>query len=59
MGFFGAFLSKIAGPIMKAAIPLTKNILAPLGVTAVASTIDARIKKKVNWFWNVNTNNSK
>ena len=44
---------------MKAAIPLTKNILAPLGVTAVASTIEARNKKKVNWFWNVNTNNSK
>ena len=31
---------------MKAAIPLAKNILAPLGITATASAIDARIQKK-------------
>ena len=31
---------------MKVAIPLTKNVLAPLGVTAAASAIDAGIQKK-------------
>ena len=28
-GFSGALLSKIAGPLMKVAVPLAKNILAP------------------------------
>ena len=32
---------------MKAAVPLAKNILAPLGVTAAASAIDAGIQKKI------------
>ena len=31
---------------MKVAVPLGKNILAPLGITAAASAIDAGIKKK-------------
>ena len=31
---------------MKVAIPLAKNALAPLGITAAASAIDAGIKKK-------------
>ena len=31
---------------MKVAIPLAKNILAPLGITATASAIDAGIQKK-------------
>ena len=33
---------------MKAAIPLAKNILAPLGITAAASAIDAGIQKKMH-----------
>ena len=33
---------------MKAAIPLAKNILAPLGITAAASAIDAGIQKKIH-----------
>ena len=33
---------------MKIAIPLTKNILAPLRITAAASAINARIKKKIH-----------
>ena len=45
-GFLEALLSKIAGPLMKVAVPLAQNILAPLGRTAVASAIDAGIKKK-------------
>ena len=46
-GFLGSLLSKLAGPLMKVAIPLAKNILAPLGITAAASVIDAGIQKKV------------
>ena len=45
-GFLGSLLSKLAGPLMKVAVPLAKNILAPLGITAAASAIDAGIKKK-------------
>ena len=33
---------------MKIAIPLAKNVLAPLGITAAASAIDAGIKKKIH-----------
>ena len=33
---------------MKAAIPLAKTVLALLGITAVASTIDAGIQKNTN-----------
>ena len=45
-GFLGFLLSKLAGPLMKVAIPLAKNILAPLGITAAAWAIDAGIQKK-------------
>ena len=45
-GFLGSLLSKLAGPLMKVAIPLAKNVLAPLGITAAASAIDPRILKK-------------
>ena len=31
-GFLGSLLSKLAGPLMKVAIPLAKNVLAPLGI---------------------------
>ena len=43
-GFLGSLLSKLAGPLMKVAIPLAKNVLAPLGITAAASAIDAGIQ---------------
>ena len=33
---------------MKVVVPLAKNILAPLGITAAASAIDAGIQKKTN-----------
>ena len=42
-GILGSLLSKLAGPLMKVAIPLAKNVLAPLGITAAASAIDAGI----------------
>ena len=40
-GFLGSLLSKLAGPLMKVAVPLGKNILGLLGITANASAIDA------------------
>ena len=33
---------------MKVAVPLAKNILTPLGITATASEINARIQKKIH-----------
>ena len=45
-GFLGSLLSKLAGPLVKVAIPLAKNVLAPLGTTAAASALDAGIQKK-------------
>ena len=33
---------------MKVAIPLAKNVLAPLGITVPASAIDAGILKKIH-----------
>ena len=57
-GFLGSLLSKLAGPLMKVVIPVAKNVLAPLGITAVASAIDAGIQKNT-WFWNNNFNNFK
>ena len=41
-------MSKLSGQIMKLAIPLAKNVLAPLGITTAASVIDAGIQKKIN-----------
>ena len=38
-GFLRLKLSKLAAPLMKVIVPLAKNILAPLRITAVASTI--------------------
>ena len=45
-GFLGSLLSKLVGPLMKVAIPLANNVLAPLGIGAAASATDAGIKKK-------------
>ena len=46
-GFLGNLLSKLVGPLMKVAMPLAKNVLAPLGLTADMSPIDGSIKKKM------------
>ena len=45
-GFLGSLLSKLVGPLMKVAVPLAKTVLAPLGITAAASALDAGIQKK-------------
>ena len=57
-GFLGSLLSKLAGPLMKIAVPLAKNVLAPLVITAAASAIDAGIQKNT-WFWKYDFNNFK
>ena len=49
-GFLGLMLSKLAGLLMKVAIPLAKKVLAPLGIKAVASAIDAGVQKKIHGF---------
>ena len=45
-GFLGSLLSKIAGPLMKVPMPLAKNVLAPLGLTAAMSAINGGIQQK-------------
>ena len=42
-GFLGSLSSKLAVPLMRVAIPLAKNVLAPLEITAAASAIDTEI----------------
>ena len=47
-GFLGKLLSKLAGPLMKVTLPLAKNVLVPLGLTAAMSAIDESIQKKIH-----------
>ena len=47
-GFLGKLLSKLAGPLMKVALPLAKNVLALLGLTTAMSAIDGSIQKKIH-----------
>ena len=45
--FLGALLRKLAGPLIKVAVPLAKNILAPLGITAaVIQQLMQKLKRK-------------
>ena len=45
--FLGTLLGKLAGPLMKVEMPLAKNVLAPLGISAAMSAIDGSIKEKM------------
>ena len=47
-GFLGKLLSKLAGPLMKVALPLAKSVLVSLGLTAAMSAIDGSIQKKIH-----------
>ena len=47
-GFLGRLICRLAGLLKKVAIPLVKNVLAPFGITAAASAIDAVIQKKTH-----------
>ena len=46
--FLGSLLSKLAGPLMKVALPLAKNILASLEIPGAVSAIDTGIQKKTH-----------
>ena len=48
-GSLGRLLSKLAGSLMKVALPLAKNVLAPLGLTNAMSVIDGSIQKKIHF----------
>ena len=39
-------MGKLPDPLMKVAIPLAKNVLVPLEITAAASAMDAGIQKR-------------
>ena len=52
-GVLGSLLRKIAGLLKKVTVPLAKDILAPLGLTAAASEINSEIQKNTR-FWNDN-----
>ena len=58
-GFLRSLLSKITVPLMRVAVQIAKIILAPSGITAAASAIDAGIQNKNTWFWNNSFNNFK
>ena len=45
--FLGNLLGKLAGPLMKVAVRLAKNVFAPLGISVAMSAIDGSIKKKM------------
>ena len=45
-GFWGSLLSKLAGPLIKVAIPLAKNVLAPLGITELLQQLMQEFKRK-------------
>ena len=47
-GFLGKLLSKLVGPLMKVAMPLAKNVLVPLGLTAAMSAIGGSMQKKIH-----------
>ena len=45
--FLSSLLSKLADPLMKVAVLLAKHILAAIGISAAASTIDAGNQKNM------------
>ena len=63
----GGFLGRLVGQLLKTGLPiiknlikpLTKSVLIPLGLTAVASAADAGIHKKNIGIWEYDFNNFK
>ena len=45
-GFLGSLLSKLAGPLMKVALPLAKNVLALLGIKLLLQQLMQEFKKQ-------------
>ena len=49
--FIDALIIKLACLTMKMAVPLTKNIILPLGLPAAASAADAGIQRMIHGQW--------
>ena len=45
-GFLGNLLGKLAGPLMEVAMPLAKNVLAPLGLLLLCLQLMEVLKKR-------------
>ena len=52
-GFLGKLLSKLADPLMKVAMPLAKNVLAPFSLTALCLLL-MEVYKKRYMVWELN-----
>ena len=48
-GFLRSLLTKLTDPLMRVAIPLGKNVVAPLRITAAASWLMLKFKREL-WF---------
>ena len=45
-GFLGSLLSKLAGPLIKVAVPIAKKVLALLGLTVLCLQLILEFKRK-------------
>ena len=48
-GFLGVLLGRFSGPQMKFAVPIVKNVLAPLATMKSVFIIDFAIQRKMLW----------
>ena len=56
-GFLGSLLSKLAGPLMKVAIPLAKKCFSSIRNNSSCITNRCRNSEKNTWIWDNNFNN--
>ena len=56
-GFLGALMSKLEGPLMKVAVPLTKYFNSIRNNSCCFFKISSSNSKENTWFWNNNFNN--
>ena len=54
-GTLGSILARFLPKLIKPAVSLGKNILAPLGLSAAMSATDGAINKKNTCLWNKNS----
>ena len=56
-GFLGSLLSKLAGPLMKVAIPLAKKCFSSIRNNSSCISNRCRNSEKNTWIWDNNFNN--
>ena len=56
-GFLGSLLSKLVGPLKKAAVPLAKNVLSSIRNNNSCFSIRCRNSEKNTWIWDNNFHN--